>query len=277
MAALEFTIPGTLGPHFEVRRTRLGMPQLYANGERLKSRRFRATYDVRASDGKLHEVRFNQGYTALKVRIDGTWQQLEPPLPRWAVILVFLPLGVMAYLGGLLGVLFGVGAAAANRRIARSERGVPIRAVGMLGTGAIAVLLYLAGSFGIAVALEFALWSPTERVIGTCYTGLEPGSGTNHDEVPVDCLEPHDAEVMANVEHPSGDYPGTEALRAFASDECLARFEAYVGLPYEDSAMGVFTMRPQRPGWYKGDQSIICFVNDFEGKMLTGSAKDSRR
>jgi len=51
---LEFTIPGTLGPTFEVRRSRLGTPQLNASGERLKARRFRAICDVRALDGNLH-------------------------------------------------------------------------------------------------------------------------------------------------------------------------------------------------------------------------------
>lgn len=277
MATIKFTIPDTLGPHLEVRRSRLGSVQLYAKDERLKSRRFRNIYDVRATDGKLHEVRFNAGFTALKVQIDGTWQQLEPPLPGWAVLLVFLPLGVMAYLGGLLGIPFGAGAAAANRRIARSERSASARTVGMLGAGAIAVLLYLAGSIGVAFVLEFASWSPTERAIGTCYIGFEPGSGTDHDEVSIDCDEPHDAEVMASLEHPVGGYPGQEALHAFATDECLARFEAYVGLPYEDSAMGLFTSFPQRLGWYKGDHSITCYVNDYEGEMLTGSAKDSRR
>ncbi len=111
---IEFRVPGTLGPQLEVRRSRLGAAQLYANGERLKGRRFRGFYDVRTSDGRLHEIRFNAGITALKVRIDGSWLQLEAPLAWWEVGLTLLPLGVMGYLGGVLGVVFGALGVGAN-------------------------------------------------------------------------------------------------------------------------------------------------------------------
>lgn len=149
-----------------------------------EGRRPRNIYDVRTSDGQFHELRLNAGFTALKVRIDGAWHQLEPRLPWWAVVLVFLPVVAMAYMGGMVGVLVAAPATSVNRRVARAGRAAPIRILGMLATTGLALAVYFVGS----VLLWLAVFGLPGYRVGTCYDGVEPGSIEDIREV--DCADP---------------------------------------------------------------------------------------
>ena len=55
---------------------------------------------------------------------------------------------------------------------------------------------------------------------------------------PIDCSEPHDVEVFSNADLGitlnSSTYPGEDAVYDAAYEACSARFETYVGAPYDD-------------------------------------------
>lgn len=79
----------------------------------------------------------------------------------------------------------------------------------------------------------------------------------------VNCDEPHLAEVFALLDHPAAPgeaYPGQDAVSSFASDECVARFEPYVGQTYELSAIFFTSFTPTEGSWEQGDREIVCLL-----------------
>ena len=93
------------------------------------------------------------------------------------------------------------------------------------------------------------------------------------DHLPlVPCDQPHDTEVVASVLLDDGDFPGDDAVTAAAEDKCLAAFEQYVGISYDDSALEYSYYSPTEGSWTSGDREILCTVYDPNGK-ITGSLK----
>jgi hypothetical protein len=86
----------------------------------------------------------------------------------------------------------------------------------------------------------------------------------------VTCDKPHDTEVILSVIMEDGDYPGEDAVSARADEECLAAFEDYVGLAYDDSAYDFAYYVPTVESWAAGDQEILCTVYDPAGP-ITGT------
>ena len=98
------------------------------------------------------------------------------------------------------------------------------------------------------------------------------------DSVP--CDQPHDAEVYAVVDLPQGDdapFPGDEEVATAADEACFDRFEAYVGVSYEDSTLDINYYLPIASSWAEGDRMVTCLLIDVDGDPLTGSMKDSGR
>jgi hypothetical protein len=90
----------------------------------------------------------------------------------------------------------------------------------------------------------------------------------------VDCAEAHDIEVGAVFDYPAGagiDFPGTAAVDGYATDECIERFEAYVGTTYETSVLDVLIVAPDGDGWDDGDRRIACVLYHVDFQDLTGS------
>ena len=97
-------------------------------------------------------------------------------------------------------------------------------------------------------------------------------------EVPaVPCSEPHDNEVYYLFDLPEGEFPGDEAVLAAAEEGCLAQFDAFVGMAYEDSELDWFPLSPTEAGWTAiGDREIVCSVWDPAGQT-EGSLKGVAR
>lgn len=108
----------------------------------------------------------------------------------------------------------------------------------------------------------------------------EPGEGGGDGEVleqttVVDCELPHDAEVFAVVRQgdaEDAEFPGEDALRDQADEECFSRFEDFVGIAYEESVLDIATLWPTEGAWADGDRTITCVVfhvehDDLEGTM----------
>lgn len=93
----------------------------------------------------------------------------------------------------------------------------------------------------------------------------------------VPCDRPHDAQAFATFLMPDGAYPGAVAIDRATDEGCMDRFEAYVGVAYEDSELDFTAFHPTSASWTEGgDREIVCFVVDPAGK-LTGEARGSRR
>jgi hypothetical protein len=95
----------------------------------------------------------------------------------------------------------------------------------------------------------------------------------------VPCTRPHDVEVAAVFDHPLGgdsEFPGEAAVDGFATDECLQRFEEYVGIAYEDSTLDVAYVAPGEDGWDDGDRRIACVLYHVDFEPLTGSVRGTR-
>ena len=95
----------------------------------------------------------------------------------------------------------------------------------------------------------------------------------------VACEQPHDNEVFAVFDYTGqGDeFPGQEALGGQADEECEARFEDYVGIPYADSGLRATYLTPSEQTWADGDREIVCYLYEGDAEPLTGSMKDSGR
>lgn len=114
---------------------------------------------------------------------------------------------------------------------------------------------------------------------GDCFD--DPGS---EDEVvfqleAIPCSEPHDNEVFA-VETLAGlfgpDYPGRQALEEHGYEVCSGPvFDTYVGTPYLDSALEVFTLTPTDDSWSQGDRDVVCVLYRLDFTKLNGPARNS--
>lgn len=94
----------------------------------------------------------------------------------------------------------------------------------------------------------------------------------------VSCTQPHDVEVAAVFEHPAGpdlDFPGEAAVDGYATDQCLLRFEAYVGAAYEASSLDVAFVAPGEDGWDDGDRRIACVLYHADFAPLAGSVRET--
>jgi len=86
----------------------------------------------------------------------------------------------------------------------------------------------------------------------------------------VDCAEPHDLEVYATYEMTDAEFPGPDATRAVAEEQCLAAFESYVGRPYATSTLEFTWLSPNQQTWDQlGDRQVFCLLQ--AGEPVEGS------
>lgn len=119
----------------------------------------------------------------------------------------------------------------------------------------------------------------------------QPGQCFNPPEVPkaelvdlraLPCDTPHSQEAYARVDYTAADgsavtdFPGNDAIKAFAEKECQRSYETYVGVIYQNSALFISYLLPSARGWEQGgDRTVICFVVTT-GKPLTATVKDTK-
>lgn len=115
-----------------------------------------------------------------------------------------------------------------------------------------------------------------ELQVGDCIADLnDEGEVTTVRAVP--CAEEHTDEIFAAVAIPDAeDYPGNDAIREFADDECYQRFEQFVGLPWENSELDYGYLGPTETSWDDGDREILCTVGDPR-RPVTGTLEDADR
>lgn len=133
-------------------------------------------------------------------------------------------------------------------------------------------------SLGILVAACLVTAACAASVLtletGTCFD--DPESFEEVTDVPVvDCAEPHDNEVIASFDLPTGGYPGDAVVTSRAEEGCLVRFEPYVGIDFASSIYDLGWFTPSSESWDAGDREVICFVYDVTLAKITGSVAGS--
>ena len=130
--------------------------------------------------------------------------------------------------------------------------------------------------------------SVPEFAVGDCYddhSDVTLDTSTSMVEAQVEkvpCSSPHDAEVYFLFNHPAppdSTYPGDGAIFDAAVNGCMPQFEAFVGIPYEDSALDIYFLTPSQLGFNRlDDREIVCSVVNLDGSpMPGGTARGSRR
>jgi Septum formation len=114
-------------------------------------------------------------------------------------------------------------------------------------------------------------------VLGDCFNRYEVDKQEITAKVP--CEGPHQREVFATLVHPSpfGDpWPGDDALQRYGLRLCYQGFEAFVGIIYELSELGIGVLTPPQINWedakarYRG---ITCYLVRNDGQPLMGSMR----
>ena len=115
--------------------------------------------------------------------------------------------------------------------------------------------------------------------LGDCFDNTRSFASDEVGEVStlpgVPCSEPHDNEVFAIFDVDFDSFPGDEPMAELAFDQCLARFEGFVGREYESSVLDITAMYPSAASWAQDDREVICAIYDMNGEKRTGSARDT--
>ena len=94
-----------------------------------------------------------------------------------------------------------------------------------------------------------------------------------------DCSALHDAEVFHLTQVTEDERPSDSELEDMGGDACLAAFEGYVGIPYEESELNYTILYPSPGSWEEGDREIICFIISGDGTdtQLSGSMRGANK
>lgn len=112
--------------------------------------------------------------------------------------------------------------------------------------------------------------------VGDCLNDSSAGSEVSSVPI-VPCSEPHDSEIYAELELAEGDFPGDITIQEQADEHCLAEFEKFVGINYNDSTLELSYYSPTAGSWTQmNDRLVSCIVYDPEGQT-TGSLEGAAR
>ncbi len=93
----------------------------------------------------------------------------------------------------------------------------------------------------------------------------------------VDCAEPHDNEIFFEFSMTDASFPGREATVAAAGERCVAEFDGFVGLSYQQSDLDLFPITPTAESWTQGDRVVYCALYALDLSKLTGSMRGAAR
>ena len=113
--------------------------------------------------------------------------------------------------------------------------------------------------------------------VGDCFDAPEIEAMT--DVELIDCGEPHRYESYLIENHPAGreePFIGDVPMSDHADEVCMTTFEAFVGVPWEESSpLTYFYLQPTAETWEEiGDREVLCAVYSTDGD-LTGSVEGS--
>jgi len=111
--------------------------------------------------------------------------------------------------------------------------------------------------------------------VGDCFELTDPSDPGTAGVRTVPCADEHVYEVFFVGNMPDGAFPGDTAVLTFANDNCVPAFEAYVGVPFEQSIWYASPVGPNENSWSEGDRHVTCQLHNQTETPVTGSARDS--
>jgi hypothetical protein len=129
----------------------------------------------------------------------------------------------------------------------------------------------------VVLAIAFLLSSCSREnaptlMLGSCFD--DSLSSEMENVSIVNCSEPHTDEVFAMFEVEGSVWPGTHSVNLLAEDACIARFEPFVGVTYENSQWYIGTVSPNKESWENSDdRGVICTVEPFDGTVVGSAGK----
>ena len=119
--------------------------------------------------------------------------------------------------------------------------------------------------------------SVLDLAVGDCFDD-DPDAGESLSSVAtIDCGEPHDKEVYFEYSMTEASFPGREATTQAAAERCIAEFEGFVGLSYQESDLDIFPITPTLESWADGDRVVYCALYARDLSKLTGSMRGANR
>ena len=113
--------------------------------------------------------------------------------------------------------------------------------------------------------------------VGECLMDQTTPIGGDLVNIPViDCDQPHESEVYAEVVMEGTGFPGVEEVMNTGIASCMAEFAEFVGVDYSSSTLDFSYYYPTPSSWAVGDRSIFCVVFD-PGVLTEGTLEGSRR
>jgi hypothetical protein len=113
--------------------------------------------------------------------------------------------------------------------------------------------------------------------VGDCLMDQTTPIGGDLVDVPlVDCDQPHESEVYAEIVMEGTGFPGVEEVVNTGIASCMAEFAEFVGIDYSSSLLDFSYYYPTPSSWAVGDRSIFCVVFD-PGVLTQGTLEGSRR
>ena len=94
--------------------------------------------------------------------------------------------------------------------------------------------------------------------VGVCLADFQDATELETIEAS-SCSEPHSDEIFASGSIPDGDFPGMDVVEAKAQDMCIAEFDDFVGISYEDSVLDVGYLTPTEESWNDGDRARALY------------------
>lgn len=94
----------------------------------------------------------------------------------------------------------------------------------------------------------------------------------------VDCGEPHEFEVYAEATLEGDTFPGEDETVQLADEACIAEFDTFIGMPYEDSSIYSGWFAPNEESWTDfDDRLVICIATDPNDPLMVGSLRNAQR
>lgn len=96
----------------------------------------------------------------------------------------------------------------------------------------------------------------------------------------IPCDEPHTDEVYLSFEMEDDDWPGDDAIQAAAEEKCLAEFDSFAGIGYDDSVLDWWPMTPTQAGWEDAslsDREVLCLIYDTSTETVSESLEGAAR
>lgn len=110
-----------------------------------------------------------------------------------------------------------------------------------------------------------------ELAVGDCIPLFDYGDEDEIFELPVvPCDQPHTDEVYFIYQAEDGEFPGDDELLESAWDGCVAEFEEFVGISYEESELDIYSYQPTKASWKRfRDRTVHCIIFSYEDVTRT--------